>query len=324
MLTAACEKNPLSPGELTDQWVALNSGLGGLYVQDLAVHPQDAAIVYAATFGGLYVSNDAGEQWRLLGTGISSGDIKCVAVSPHYPEVIMCGTWGDGIFKSTDAGATWSPQNQSFYNPRINEIEFDRDNADLVYAATADKLYKSADLGTTWSESFAYGNVRSVAVHPVQSNVVFVGIEYHGIFRSENGGDDWLPANFGLFHTEDGYAGPFDIAFDPLSPDYLYAATNAVDIYASENCGLQWKLKDRGMDHRKVRTLALDPRNTDIVYAGSDRGVLYSADRGEQWKLLDGGACLENIRALTALYADTRILYAGSYGGGIYRYVWSD
>jgi photosystem II stability/assembly factor-like uncharacterized protein len=321
---ASCDKNPVSSGELTDQWVALNSGLGSLYVQCIALHPQVPTTVYAATYGGVYVSTNAGEDWRQLGAGITSEDIKCVAVSPHTPEVILCGTWGDGIFKSTDAGVTWSPQSQPFINPRINEIEFDRENPDLVYVASADKMYKSEDLGDTWMELFSYGNVRSVAIHPTASNILFVGVEYHGIFKSENGGVDWSPASNGLFHTDDGYAGPCDIALDPLSPDFMYAATNAVDIFKSENCGSYWSLKDSGLDYRKARKLAFDPRNTDIIYAATNRGVMYSTNRGDFWQLLDDGAGIEGVRAITMNYADQRTLYAGCFGGGFYRYVWSN
>ena len=194
-LLCSCDKNPLSPGDVVDEWVVLNSGLGSLYVQDIAIDPQFTNIVYAATFGGIYKSTDGGEHWCQCSVDITSEDIKCVAVSPHDSNILFCGTWGQGIFKSIDAGTSWQLQNAGIPNPRINELEFDQVNPEAIYAACADRLFMSPDLGVTWTQLFDYGNVRSVAIHPLQSEVLLIGVEFHGIFKSENGGQDWQLAS---------------------------------------------------------------------------------------------------------------------------------
>jgi len=323
-IVLSCDKNPVGPGEIVNQWVSINSGLNSLYVQYIAVNPHNDNILYAATYGSIYKSTDKGTQWSEAGTGLTSDDIKCVEVSLHDSNVLFCGTWGHGIFKSLDGGTTWESKSEGIPNPRINEIEFDPLNSDNVYAACADQMFVTNNGGDNWNSCFTYGNVRSIAVHPQQSEILFVGLEYHGAFKSVNGGLDWLKVNEGLANTADGYAGPYDIAINPLTPDLMYAATYATDLFKSENGGASWELKNNGLDYRKVRNIALDPSNPNILYAATDRGVMYSTDTGETWHTLNNGLSEDNIRTIAVGNGNPRMIYIGTYGGGIYRYVWGD
>lgn len=323
LMLSSCEKNPLDSGNHTD-WARINSGLGSYFIQDLAIDPHDVTTLYAATYGGIYKSSDSGDHWSECGNGITSDDIKCIQVSPFDANLLVCGTWGQGIFISHDCGNTWQSSSTGITNPRVNEIEFDPQDSDKLYAACADMMFKSINGGETWEICFSYGNVRSVAIHPLQPESLFVGVEFHGIFRSYDDGASWQKTSTGLHNTEDGYAGPYDIVFDPLQPTLLYAATYTVDIYKSVNGGESWALRDRGLDYRKVREISLDPRYSQILIAATDRGVMLSSDSGETWQPLDSSLNEEGIRAIAVSNAKPRTIYAGTYGGGVFRYVWSN
>ena len=317
----SCTKQPAKPEEESGKWEAINSGLESLYVQCITISPHDKDVIYAGTYGGIFRTTNGGVLWYERSSGLTSDDIKAVAVSPHNANIVFCGTWGQGVFKSEDGGETWVQKNDGIPNPRINSIVFDPNDPQTVYIACADKMLKTIDAGETWTVSFTYGNVRSVAVQPTAENRVYVGIEYHGIFRTDSTGNGWERVNNGLYHTNDGYLGPYDITFDPISPETMYVATYSVDVHKSVDGGDVWTLKSNGVDYRKVRKSVINPINPRIIYAATDRGVMMSADGGDNWSPLSGGLENEKIRTI-ALHRDgPEMVYAGTYGGGIYRYV---
>ena len=86
--------------------------------------------------------------------GPDGGYIIAVAVAPSQPSIVYAGTWGSGIFKSSDAGATWAWKSQGLGMPFINSLAVDPENPQIVYAGTyTGKLYKSVDGGESWFHS---------------------------------------------------------------------------------------------------------------------------------------------------------------------------
>ncbi|MCR4437646.1 MAG: hypothetical protein QHJ34_01210 [bacterium] len=315
LLLVACTKDPVSPQ--APVWTPCNLGLGSLYVQCLAVDPHDDNTLYAGTFGGLFRSTNGGRRWEPCGQGITSSDISAVAVSPHRPGVMLCGTWGKGVFLSEDGGQTWSARSNGIRNPRINAVAFDLHDTSRIYAATTDAMFLSDDGGCTWSPCFPYGNVRSVAVHPQIAQVLYVGVEYHGVLRSDDGGITWQAKNSGLHRTEGSYDAPWHIVFDPADPAVIYAPTGVVDLHKSEDGGETWKLMSEGLDWRRVRQVAIDRGNRLRLYAATDRGATQSNDGGQTWTTMSDGLTHSNVRAMVAT---APAIYAGTYGGGVFRY----
>jgi photosystem II stability/assembly factor-like uncharacterized protein len=233
----------------------------------------------------------------------------------------MCGTWGKGVYRSTDAGATWVATGDGLPNPRIHDVLFDPTDSDKIYLATAEKLLVTNDGGDTWDVCFSFGNVRSVAIHPDRPEVLFVGVEFHGIFKTENGGLDWQERNEGLHQTEGYYDGPVDMIFDPVATQVLYAATDAVDLHKSEDVGETWVQKANGLDWRRVREVAMTAREHEALYVATDRGVMGSFDGAESWTPMSEGLTEMNVRSIVVREDDPRIVYAGTYGAGVFRYV---
>ncbi|MGQ9560453.1 MAG: WD40/YVTN/BNR-like repeat-containing protein [Candidatus Oleimicrobiaceae bacterium] len=315
MLLYGCTKVPVGPESAT--WSPRNLGLGSPYVQCLAVDPHDENVIYAGTFGGLFRSVDAGRRWQACGEGITSSDISAIAVSPHRGDLLLCGTWGKGVFLSKDGGRTWLSRSNGIRNPRVNAVAFDIEDSSRIYAATTDAMFVSDDGGCSWQPCFPYGNVRSVAQHPLQAQVLYVGVEYHGLLKTEDGGLAWQPKNSGLHRTEGSYDAPWDIAFDPAEPRIMYVATGIIDLHKSEDGGETWKLLSDGLDWRRVRQVAVDKSDPRSIYAATDRGVMRSADGGSKWYSMSEGLSSTNVRAIVV----TRTaVYAGTYGGGVFRY----
>ncbi len=315
MLLFACTKDPVAPESTI--WSPRNLGLSSLYVQCLAVDPHDENVLYAGTFGGLFRSVDAGRRWQACDQGITSSDISAIAVSPHRSDVLLCGTRGKGVFLSEDGGRTWLARSNGIRSPRITAVAFDIQDSSRIYAATTDAMFVSDDGGCSWQPCFPYGNVRSVAQHPVQAQVLYVGVEYHGLLKTEDGGLTWQPKNSGLHRTEGSYDAPWDIDFDPTEPRVMYAATGIIDLHKSEDGGETWKLQSDGLDWRRVRDVEVDGSDARKLYAATDRGVMRSADGGNSWHTMSDGLTTANVRAIVV----TRTaVYAGTYGGGVFRY----
>ena len=199
-----------------------------------------------------------------------------MTLDPNHPDVVWLGTgenqalrsvsFGDGVYKSTDGGATW--QNTGLrHSEHIAKIFVDPRNSDVVYVASQ---------GPLW----APGGDR-------------------GLFKTTDGGKTWKPV---LQISEN--TGVTDMAFDPRNPDIIYAASYQrrrnigvligggpeAGIFKSADGGATWKELTNGIptvDLGRI-ALAISPQNPDVVYslvvaAGNESGFFRSADRGETW-----------------------------------------
>lgn len=253
---------------------------------------------FGATGGGVWRTTDAGTTWENISDGFFGGSIGAVAVAESDPNVIYVGggektvrgnvSHGSGMWKSTDAGATWKPIGlaDSHHIPRIR---IHPKNPDLVYVAVLGRLYGPS--------------------------------EQRGVFRSKDGGTTWERI---LFANPD--AGAVDLILDPNNPRILYATTWRVrrTPYSLESGGPGsglWKSTDGGNTWTEITRnpglpqgtvgiigVAVSPVNSQRVWAiveAEDGGVFRSDDAGKTWSKVNDD---RNLRQRAWYY--TRI-YAG-------------
>jgi photosystem II stability/assembly factor-like uncharacterized protein len=265
----------------------------------VAIDPSDRNnILIARTIDArIYRSNDGGFTWELvlgpLGEDIMGGrrSIHEIAFSPSSPGIVYAATGietlspvgvtgdmpGPGIFKSTDGGETWSTINQGLE-------------------------------GTTL-------NIMSVAIHPQNPEVAYLGEMNKGIYKTLDGGKSWTPANKGLRQTD-----IRALAIDPKNPDTIYAGAEFGGVWKSENGGASWQNVSAGLfPESSVRSIVIDPTQSNVVYAADmQTGVYRSTDSGASWQQIKNGLKVKAIHAL-AISGDGRILYAATEGNGVYR-----
>lgn len=257
---------------------AIGPAIMGGRIDDIAVAETDPETIYiGAAAGGLWKSTDGGMTWSSLFDSEPNPSIGAIAVAPSNPSVVWVGTgeannrqsasWGDGVYKSTDGGTTWSHMGLDD-TQAIGRVVIDPTNPEIVYVAA---------VGHLWGPN-----------------------PERGIFKTSDGGKTW---NKVLFINND--TGASDVAIDPQSPTTLYAAAyerrrtvwgfngGGPDggIYKSTDGGSSWtKLKTDLPDAGDVgRTaVAVYRKNPSIVYAliqnGKDGGVFRSEDKGATWK----------------------------------------
>ena len=264
----------------------------------------------------------SGLRWRMLGP-FRGGRVNAVSGVPGQPYTFYFGSVGGGVWKTNNAGRTWTPVFDSQPIGSIGAIGVAPSNPNVVYVGTGEAdmrsqisygngVYKSTDGGQTWKHVGleATRQIGRVVVDPRNPDVVFVAALGHvygpnperGVFRSKDGGATWQKV---LFKNES--VGAVDLALDPRDPKVVYAALwntrrppwsiyppsygPGSGLYKSVDGGTTWAEVQGGLPTEAVGRIgvATAPANPRRVYAIVDakKGGLYrSDDAGATWTLV--------------------------------------
>lgn len=193
-----------------DSWEEISQGIpldSEKGVGQLAIDPIDPQIIYAGTggFGGgsLYKTINGGDSWDDIGKDIPDANLWSVAVVPSDPKTVYLGTiFIGGVFKSTDAGLTWK-STELWEVGAISDIAIDPNDHDRIVASGAigpsASTFISADAGATWNLLGDKQPGASIVIDELYSNI-YTGSGF-GIFKYDEGSDNWIDFNQGLGDT---------------------------------------------------------------------------------------------------------------------------
>ena len=276
---------------------------------------------FGAAGGGLWKTTDAGTTWQPVTDGqLTSSSVGAVAQCEANPDIVYIGMGesefrgnimqGDGLYKSTDAGRTWTHMGL-IESQVISKIRVHPWNCDLVYAAVLGHaygpnpergVYRSKDGGKTW-QKVLFRDERTGAIDliidPVEPSTLyasfwevyrqpwgmFSGGPGSGLFKSTDNGDTWteITANEGL---PSGLWGKVGITVSPADHNRVWALIENENggVFRSDDAGRTW---ERVNDERRLRQRAFyytriyaDPADKDIVYA-LNTGFYRSRDGGK-------------------------------------------
>ncbi|HKJ16061.1 MAG TPA: hypothetical protein VJ984_01765 [Xanthomonadales bacterium] len=261
-----------------------------------------------------------GLEMRSIGPALMGGRISDIDVHPTNSSTWYVAVGSGGVWKTTNAGVTFTPvfDNQGVYS--IGDVTIDPNNGDVVWVGTGenvsgrhvawgDGVYKSVDGGKNWTNTGlnTSEHIGNILVDPRDSNVVYVAAEGplwnaggdRGVYKTTDGGQSWEAV---LQVDED--TGITDIEFNPANPDVIYAAAYQrrrhiwgfmaggpnSGIYKSTDAGETWSRKSAGLpkgDMGKIG-LAVTAADPSLVYAtieadDDEKGFYRSADQGESW-----------------------------------------
>ena len=200
---------------------------------------------------------------------------------------------GAGLYKSTDAGKTWTrlPGLLGISVYCMTEAEQD---GHILVAGTNHGIYRSSDSGATWDHispenNYELQGVMSIAVDPYNAKIIYAGTP-HLPWKTSDGGESWHSIHTGMIDDSD----VFSIRIDRKTPERVYASACS-GIYGSTSGGTTWaKLQGIPSTNRRTHVIAQDTKNAATLYAGTTLGLWKSTDRGATWrKTMD-----ENINAL--------------------------
>lgn len=323
------------------RWRMIGPHRGGRTVGAVGVPGQPNLFYIGVNNGGVWKSTDFGRVWRPIFDDQPTGSIGAIVVAPSNPNVLYVGSGeglqrpdlstGDGIYKSTDAGAHWTHLGLRD-GQQIPAVIVDPRDPDRVFAAvlghpygpnTERGVFRSLDGGASWTKVLYKDESTGafdVAFDPADASTVYaalwrgrqapweIGSSFQlpgsGLYKSVDGGTSWRELTRGLPSQADGL-GRIGLATSPSRPARLYAIVDAPKLgglYRSDDAGESWsrlngddRLWGRGSDFAEVR---VDPKNPEVVYVAN---VV-------TWKSVDGG------RTFTAL--------RGAPGGDDYHRLW--
>jgi photosystem II stability/assembly factor-like uncharacterized protein len=294
--------------------------------------PDNPNLFYiAAVNGGIWKSDDAGRTWRPIFDGGPTGSFGALAVAWSDPKTIYAGSGeglqrpdlsvGDGIYKSTDAGATWN--NVGLHDAQqIASMAVDPHDPNRIFVAALGHpygpneqrgIFRSTDGGATW-QRVLYKNpdvgAFDVVIDPSDAKVVYatlwaarqtpweIGASFEilgsGVFKSVDGGTTWNQLSTGL----PARIGRTEIAVAPNAANvvYVYADEEAKGddngtLYRSDDAGAHFakvnaaaNIGERGDD---LVSLAVDPQNANIVYV-TNTSTYRSTDGGKTFSAIRG------------------------------------
>ena len=288
------------------KWRDIGPYRGGRSAAVDGIPSQRNVYYFGSVGGGVWKTTDGGETWRPVSDGFFGGSIGAVAVSEWDPNVVYVGTGektvrgnvshGDGMWKSTDAGKTWTHVGlkDSRHIPRVR---IHPRNPDLVYAAVLGHLfgpnqergvYRSKDGGRTWERIlFANENAGAIdlVIDPTNPRILYAstwrvrrtpyslesGGEGSALWKSTDGGDTWrnLSRNKGL---PKGTLGIIGVSVSRSNPQNVYSIIEAAEggVFRSRDGGETWEKTSDSRDLRQrawyYTRLNADPRDEDTVY----------------------------------------------------------
>ncbi|MDP4236970.1 MAG: T9SS type A sorting domain-containing protein [Bacteroidota bacterium] len=260
--------------------------------------------VFAGTQGGVFITSDAGNNWRRISNDFGSS-VNCLWSSS---TTLFAGTEYSGIFTSSDTGLHWISETNGV-SPHA-EITCIAGNDQRTYAGAFDTggIFVSMNGSATWSScSSELANVAITSV-AVNGPTLFAGSRSRGIFLSTNSGVNWKAANSGLRFDSVRYKDTTIITYAVILSlamigNDVFAGTDS-GVFFSNNNGNSWSKKDSGLTTNIIFSLVA---NEGSLFAGTDKGVFNSTNNGGTWRSV--GLKSENVYSLSAI--DT-ILLAGT------------
>ena len=311
------------------RWRMIGPHRGGRTVGVAGIPDRPNIFYIGVNNGGVWRTSDYGRTWIPIFDDQPTGSIGALAVAPSNPDVIYVGSGeglhrpdlsvGDGIFKSTDAGATWNYCGLADAQ-QIGAVIVDPRDANKVYVAVLGHPYganeqrgvfRSTDGGKSWQKIlYKDENTGAIALtlDPVNPDVIYADLwsdrhgpwengswsgKTSGLFKSTDGGTTWKQLTAGLPSGEQGL-GRIGITIFPGDPSRIYAIVDARDlsgVYRSDDAGEHWtrinkedRVFGRGSDFAEID---VDPKNRNIVYVANtcsyrstDGGKTFTAFKG--------------------------------------------
>jgi photosystem II stability/assembly factor-like uncharacterized protein len=305
------------------RWRSIGPFRGGRVNGVSGVPGQPNVFYMGSVGGGVWKTTNAGRTWLPIFDSQPIASIGAIGVAPSAPDTVYVGTgeadmrsqisYGNGMYKSTDAGKTWTHIGLDATRQIGKVIVDPRDPNTVfvaalghVYGANPDRgVYRTRDGGANWQKVLFKNNdvgAIDLAFDPTSSQIIYAALwntkrppwsiyppSYgpgSGLYKSTDGGANWQQLTNGL--PTDGL-GRIGVAVAPSNRNRVYAIVDAKDggLYRSDDAGATFR-KVSGNDNRiwgrgwYFGKVVVDPKNADLLYS-SNTGVYRSRDGGVTW-----------------------------------------
>ncbi len=291
--------------------VPSNGGAGR--INCIAFHPTNTSIVFVGSpSGGLWKSTDAGNTWSSSTDTLATLGVSAIAIDPSNPQVIYLGTgdrdardtYGVGILKSTDGGATWTTTGLSWttnQNRVVSAILIFPASPSTLLAATSTGIWRSTDAGQTWSQRTSSFTME-LHMHPTNPAIIFASTYSQSggaaVLRSTDGGISWSSV------WSNTSVNRIALALAPTAPRRVYALCSSAStngfygLYMSLDTGSTWSQQSSSPNILGGNTsgtssggqgwfdlcLAVHPTDSTMLFAGGIN-IWRSTNAGQGWTI---------------------------------------
>jgi photosystem II stability/assembly factor-like uncharacterized protein len=330
---------------------SIGPAIMGGRIDDFAVVESDPRIIYVATAsGGIFKSVNAGVTWEPIFDDQPVSTIGDITLAPSDPSIVWVGSgepnnrqsssWGNGVYKSMDAGKTWQHMGLKDTH-HIGRIAVHSTDPNIVYVAALGHLwgpnkergvFKTTDGGATWTQALSIDEdtgVSDIAIDPQSPNTLYAaayerrrtvfgyngGGPHAGLYKTVDGGAHWNKLTKGL--PEGGDTGRIAVEIYRRNPNIVYALVEHArgGIFRSEDKGATWtRMSDTNPRPSYYSQVRIDPNNDQRLwvlgapmYFSEDGGRTFRQDR---WQKIHS-----DFHALWIDPANSAHVIAGSDGG---------
>ncbi len=312
-------------------WASTSDNAANLCIGTMVMDPTNSNIIYAGTGEGYFnidalrgagvlKSTDGGANWSLLTNFATPHSrysyyyINKLVIRPDNPNILYAAMIG-GIWKTTNAGASWTKLSVGNSSVFCMDLVANPDFPDIMYATFGlfmpdnDGVYKTTDGGASWTKltngfpSATSGYTRiSLAVAPSNPDIVYASLSdsnfyTHSIQKSTNGGVNWFSVTTPKENSSTSHLGGQGfynnvIAVNPTNENIVYAG--GINIFRTSNGGSNWtKLIDANQPgvafHVDQHAVIFHPSNPSIIYFGNDGGIYKTTNDGVSFSSLNNG-----------------------------------
>ncbi len=305
-------------------WFSAAGDLPPVSMQSITTDAVNA--VYLGTDSTIYKSTDGGQHWVNLGLPAGTNIVE-IATAPSNANYVYAATSGKFVYRSTNAGATWSQSSSGlsggWSGPSvITTVAVDPTNPLRAYTATwRGQIFRTDDGGDTWNVMGGGANywIAQIAVSRSSGNVLFavndaVYTPFNNILKSTDSGSTWVNAGQPAGQQDYGY-----VAIHPTDPAVAYAATNS-GLYKTTG-GTAWtRIFAPPSGPMDIATVVISGSDPNYMYAGSSFSGLYvSPDRGVDWQQSNNGIAAARISDIAISPSNPSIAYAGAETVGLVK-----
>jgi photosystem II stability/assembly factor-like uncharacterized protein len=359
--TAIIVTDPSTGETMSHLWSVKIYGRDSIYV--------GGSILDIANGGSLFNSNNGGISWTQVQypTGIRSS-VHSIAISPNTPvSSLIIGTAAKGVYKSTNGGLNWADINAATTpNPIAdNQIKAVGFSTNYRYAGTDSlgKFYYRAlgDISTGWLSGTGLPGTQAVVnaidINPSSQNIIYLGTEGQGVYKSADSGFTWQTNNSGMLGTAgrviklngngqiilgtdlgDGIWLSSNQSANWTKADtlttsnsitsigitnnnlILYAGDYGTGVYKSTDGGHIWHVTDSVTINHFTRTLVINPTNANLVYAGTGNGVYKTTNGGTSWFTTNNGLPFAtSVRSMEMDPTNSNTIYIGTDSSYMYK-----
>ncbi|HRK58303.1 MAG TPA: T9SS type A sorting domain-containing protein, partial [Candidatus Kapabacteria bacterium] len=337
-------------------WTTTTDKIAVLAINDVALDPKNDNIVYLGTgddwgqgaiyrnvnSAGVMKSTDGGNTWQETGLkwNIAQGiTISKILVHPQNSSILLA-TTTDGIYRSTDAAATWTRVQTGWFR----DLDFHKEDPDRWYACSNTQFFLSTDGGVKWSSKTVSGmsGTRRLAISSSEANSDFIYLvaangdgRFAGLFHSTDGGDTWtrrsttpsiLEDNIdGTVNTGRQGQGWYDLAILASPTDAKSVFVGGINIWRSATNGQTWTIVSDWLGRSGKSYVHADIHDIDYssvsgkIYAATDGGLYVTTNNGTTWTEINGTKAIMQFYKIS-ITEQSNIILGGSQDNGTNRF----